>query len=379
VTRRVVHFVDSAEFGGTEQVLLTLLEGLDPGRWRCSVLHHAEPGLERLIARAGRLGVEVQSVPRLSGRRGLAGLPRLVGELRRRCPDVFHAHLNWPLACTYGLMAAALARVPAVVATQQLFVDGQSRWTTLLHKVVSAWVDRYIAVSGAVARGLGDVCIFPGRKIEVIRNAVTLARYDHPSGPPPAAVPLAAGRPVVLSVARLHRQKGLSYLVAAATLVPDAIFLVAGHGTEDGRLRAQARAVGVADRFLFLGHRDDVPELLGACDVFVLPSLYEGLPVAVLEAMAAGKPVVATAIRGTDEAVVDGETGLLVPPGDASALARAVRTLLSDRVYASRLAAAGRRRARERFSAESMVERVSGLYEGVLGLAGATSGGNGHA
>lgn len=378
MTRRVVYFIDSAGFGGTEQVLLTLVEALDRERWRSTLLHRAGPGSERLVERAGRLGIETQPVPQMAGKRGLTRLPQLVRELRRQGPDVFHAHLNWPLACTYGLLAAVLARVPAIVATQHLFVGRQPPAAVLKHKLVSTWVDRYITVSRSVAHGLGAVCLFSDRKIQIIENAVSCRRYDRPAAVSrPAGVPEAAGRPVILSVARLHRQKGLEYLVSAAPLVPDALFLVAGDGQEDSRLQAQARALEVADRVVFLGYRDDIPELLAACDLFVLPSLFEGLPVAVLEAMAAGKPVIASAIGGTDEAIVNGETGLLVPPRDPAALARAIRTLLSDCELAGRLAAAAKVRVRERFSADTMVQRVIGLYEEVLASAAAHGRRNG--
>ena len=122
-------------------------------------------------------------------------------------------------------------------------------------------------------------------------------------------MPVTRDRPIVLTVARLDPQKGHRYLLAAATEVPEAVFALVGEGGERAALENQARTLGVAERVRFLGHRDDVPELLAACDLFVLPSLYEGLPLSVLEAMAAAKPVVATAIDGTTEAVVHEVTG----------------------------------------------------------------------
>jgi glycosyltransferase involved in cell wall biosynthesis len=125
-------------------------------------------------------------------------------------------------------------------------------------------------------------------------------------------------------------------------------------------LRSEAWRTGAS--VVFAGYREDVPALIEGCDVFCLPSHAEGLPLVLLEAMARGKPVVATAVGGTPELVVDGETGLLVPPGDVGALAAALGTLLRDPVRASRLGAAGRRRVLQNFSAESASERVLGLY-----------------
>ena len=124
--------------------------------------------------------------------------------------------------------------------------------------------------------------------------------------------------------------------------------------------------LGIADRVLLLGHRDDVPALLASCDVFVLPSLYEGLPLSVLEAMASARPVVATDVAGSNEVVRHAESGLLVPPADPRALADAIRRVLSDRVEAERLARAGRARVEREFSVERMVRGVEAVYDQVL-------------
>ena len=142
--------------------------------------------------------------------------------------------------------------------------------------------------------------------------------------------------------------------------------MIAGEGPERSALEAQARTLGLADRVVLLGYRDDVCDLLASCDLFVLPSLFEGLPLSVLEAMAAGKPVVATAIGGTDEAVVHGETGLLVPPADAASLAKAIRTALSDPRLSQRLGAAGRARVYQEFSAQTMVRHITEIYDELL-------------
>jgi glycosyltransferase involved in cell wall biosynthesis len=171
----------------------------------------------------------------------------------------------------------------------------------------------------------------------------------------------------VLTAARLTRQKGIEYLLQAASQVQGADFVIAGDGPERGELEAQAGALGVADRAIFAGHRADMPELLSECDLFVLPSLFEGLPLAVLEAMAAGKPVVATDVGGTAEAVLNGETGLIVPPRDAGALAMAIRRVLDKPEWATAMGAAGRERARCEFSAETMVRRTTEVYEAILG------------
>jgi glycosyltransferase involved in cell wall biosynthesis len=364
----VVHYTDSNGFGGAEQVMLQLLEGLDRTRWRLVLLHHGKPGLARLVAGARELGTELRVVPRVSRPGQLGRLPAFIRALRAERPAVFHAHLPAPLNGRYGLLAAALSRVPAVIATAHLVDDVPLRFrASIIQRQATACVDRYIAVSGGVARRMRVRLGVPDRKIQVIRNGVEVGRVPRRADPRfRAALAGDAERPIVLTVARLDAQKGHAYLLAAAPDIPDALFVFVGEGRERPALEAQARALGVAERVRFLGHRDDVPELLAACDVFVLPSRYEGLPLSVLEAMAAARPVVATAIEGTDEIVRHGETGLLVPPAAPSALAQGIRTVLADQALATRMGQAGRARVCREFSTSRMIDEVTGVYDELL-------------
>jgi glycosyltransferase involved in cell wall biosynthesis len=233
-------------------------------------------------------------------------------------------------------------------------------------RIVATRVHRYIAVSRGIARQLQCVFRVPAHKISVIHNAVALSEFTRHANPALRANLSGGAGPVVLTVARLDQQKGVEYLVEAAALVPGATFLVAGEGPERGRLERRAAELGLDTRVLFLGHRQDIPDLLAACDVFVLPSLFEGLALSILEAMAAGKPVIATAIEGTSEVIRDGENGLLIPPTDPTALASAVRQILGDPVRAQRLAAAGRARVQREFSTEILIERTMGVYSELL-------------
>ena len=367
MSRTVLHFTDSDQFGGTERALLQVLAGLDRSRWRPVLLHRPESGLAPLLQEARHLGVELRTVPQLRGAQGWARLPALVQQIRRERAAVFHAHLTWPLACRMGLLGAALARVPAVVATAQLFVDlPPSGWTTMQHRVVSASVDRYLAVSRQVAAQLRERFGVRADKITQVPNAVALDRFPRAVSPARARPADPAVPHTVLTVARLDPQKGLHHLVAAAALVPEARVMVVGEGPERRALETKIAHLGLGDRVHLLGFRSDVPDLLAGSDLFVLPSLFEGLPLSILEAMAAGKPVVATAIGGNDEAVVDGATGLLVPPGDPRALADAIRALLRDPERRRRLGEAGRRRAEAEFSATAMVRRVAAVYDELL-------------
>jgi glycosyltransferase involved in cell wall biosynthesis len=367
----VVHYVDSDIFGGSEEAALHLMASLDRARWEPVLLHHPDAGVARLVDEARRLGIRAVSLPR-AGRNRLAGVLRVRQALRAERPAVFHAHLSWPFACKDGVRAAWLAGVPAIVGTAQLYLapDHGKRPPLAL-----GLYHRIIAVSEEVRRRYQVELGVPARTLIVVPNAIRV----------PAAVPLrdaalraklVDGRPdyVVLTPARLHPQKGHTYLLQAAALVPDATFVLAGDGPLRAALEAEARDLGIAGRCVFLGERRDVPALLAAADLFVLPSLFEGLPVSVLEAMAAERPVVGTAIGGTDEAVESEATGLLVPPRDPAALASAIRRLQADTALARRLAVAARARVAGEFTAEATARQVMRIYDELLA---GTSGGRG--
>jgi glycosyltransferase involved in cell wall biosynthesis len=152
----------------------------------------------------------------------------------------------------------------------------------------------------------------------------------------------------------------------AAQDVPHARFAIAGEGPERARLEQIVSSLGLSGRVAFLGHRSDVPDLLAAADIFALPSLYEGAPLSVLEAMAAGKAIVTSSIAGTNELVRDDESALLVEPGDAIALAAALRRMLADSALRARLGAVARERAAADFSVTRATERVTRVYEHLL-------------
>ncbi|HTK40123.1 MAG TPA: glycosyltransferase family 4 protein [Gemmatimonadales bacterium] len=368
MTRTVIHFVDSDTFGGSEQSLLHLLAGLDRNRWRPVLLHHPAAGLAQLVQGAQAAGVAVRSVPRMTDRNFAWRLAALGRVLVQERPAVFHAHLNWPLACKFGLLTARALRVPAIVGTAQLFVEALvNRSVRVQQRIVAAAVDRYLAVSSHVARRLAESLRIPDRKIRVVHNGIDPAPFEMSWEARPAAdVNREPRQPSVVTLARLSAQKGIDTLLTAASQVPEARFFIVGDGSERAALEAQAQSLGVSDRVSFLGHRRDVPALLASADVFAFPSLFEGLPLSVLEAMAAAKPVVASRVGGTDEAVVDGVTGILVPPSDPAALAQAIRTVLADPQLAARLGGAGRARVHEAFTAQAMVRGVEAVYDELL-------------
>lgn len=366
---RVLHVVDSLIFGGAEQAILTLLRGTDDARWQPSLACHASDALAPLADGARDLGVDVWTIPSMApGFEGIRRLPAFVAGLRRRAPDVVHLHLTWPLGCQYPQIGAFLARTPGIVATVQLYVDLRlSRRVDVQQRFLTRIVDRYIAVSNHVRMRLASRLGWAAGKIDVVHNAVEPV----PSRADAARLRRELGgderTPLVLHPARLLEQKAQRDVLRAAAAMPGVRFLFAGDGPDRAVLEAASRELGVADRVTFLGRRRDVRDLMEACDVVVLPSRFEGLPVALLEAMAAGRPVVATRIGGVEEVVTPDEDGILVEPGDAPALAGAIHRLLTDVEAARRIGAEAARTIRERFSAGAMCRRVMEIYADVLG------------
>jgi glycosyltransferase involved in cell wall biosynthesis len=297
---------------------------------------------------------------------GARRVPSLIRLLRAERPSIFHAHLSWPLAAKYGLAAALAARAPAVIATVQLVPDFRLGHSSRLQlRALSLGIDRYVAVSRDIATRLAEDFGWPRQKIEVIYNAADLSRF--PRQPVAAAnAPIAGRAPVIFTGARLDPQKGHRVLLEALAALPGVVLALAGEGPERATLEARAVSLGIQDRVRFLGFRDDVPELLSACDVVALPSLYEGSSLSVLEAMAAERAIVSSDIAGTNELIEHGRSGLLVASGDATALAAALRRLLADDRLRASLGRCARERVEHAFTASAMAGAVERVYEQVL-------------
>jgi glycosyltransferase involved in cell wall biosynthesis len=367
MTRTIVYFVDSLFFGGTEQALLHLLTGLDRRRWHPVLFHHAEPGIAPLVEKVHQLDVQTWAVPIMKGSRTISGLPYFIRQLSRNKPAIFHAHLNWLLSCKYGILAATIARIPVIATAQQFMEPPWGKSIIVQQQLLSHCINQYIAVSNAVARQLCETFNVPAHKVEVIQNSVPVNhKHSQLSSTLRSDLGLGNEQPMVLTVARLDKQKGHTYLLEAIRQVPEAKFVFAGSGPERCSLEAQAEDLGVGERVIFLGHRDDITDLLACSDLFVLPSIYEGLPLSILEAMDAGKAVVATAVGGTPELVREGETGFLVPKRDPAALGGAIQKLLSDPKLSIRMGKAGKARVQQEYSVNTMVQRITQVYETLL-------------
>ena len=239
-----------------------------------------------------------------------------------------------------------------------------------IDRALCALATEVIAISRAVARRFA----WAPTKVRLIPNGIDLGRFTPrpPSASLRAALGVPPSAPIVASVGRFVEVKGYRYLLEAAAQVARARagvhWILVGDGELRGELEAHARSLGLAPQVHFTGWRDDIPDVLALCDVFVLPSLREAFGRVLVEAMAMGRPVVATTGGGVPDVVVDGETGLLVDPAASAPLAAAVQTLLENPGRAGHLGAAGRRRAQSTFSLTAHVDAVERAYAELLGV-----------
>jgi glycosyltransferase involved in cell wall biosynthesis len=360
---RVCFLIDELATAGTETQLLALIRRLDRRRvapYLCLLRggSAASRALEPADCPALRLGVGSLLSPAT-----LLRAWRFWRFLRRERIDVLQAY--FPDSSYFGVPVAWLARVRHRVRTR----NNVGHWLTPLHRrlgrLLNLLTTKTIANCNAARRALLDAEAPDPASVAVLENGVDLERFL--LLPPPGE---RAEARCVGAVANLRAVKGLDLLLDAAARLapshPDVVVLVAGEGEEHRALEEGAARRGLGERFLLEGRVTNVPGFLAELDVAVLCSRAEGMPNAVLEYMAGGRPIVATAVGATPELIEDGTHGLLVPPGDSAALARAIGRLLADPGLARRLGEAARWRARERYGREAMVRRFEDFYAGLL-------------
>ena len=367
---RVLEMIDRPFLGGGQIVLLSLARHLDRERFEVAVCAAAGGPLEDEVRRLGFVfhPAAFSKKPSLGLLRGLECL------LVENRIGLLHTHGG--VAGLFGRWAAHRAGTPAVIHTLHgiHYLHYRNRLIKnvyiRLERRCSKFTDAVICVSEADRTQALRHRLADESRIRLIRNGIETT--------PPRSGPawdrrllelqrkLNLDRPIVGAVARLHRQKGVSYLFRAAETIllahPEAKIVVVGGGPLETEFRAMTAKEGFGRSVAFLGERTDASEILALFDVFVLPSLWEGLPLALVEAAAAGKPIVATDIDGVREVVRNGETGLLVPPRDSAALAAAVLRLLDDPDLAGRLAGRARAEVPPLYTVERMVSETASLY-----------------
>lgn len=378
---RVLHVIRPAA-GGMRCHLLNLLRYTDRNLFEPGVA--GPPG--EMLAAAAELGAKVFPITlrgELDPLRDAWAVFQLSRVLRRERVSILHAHSA--KAGLVGRLAAVCARTPVVFFTvhNSIFYaewpEYKKGFFALAEKVLARRTYRIITVSEALRQELiAREGLKPGQVVTVY-NGINPEEFQVAESREALRrrLGLPAEAPLVGIVTRLAPQKGLRYLIEAAALFPPEerlVFVVVGDGPLRAELQELAEKSGVGSHFVFTGVRRDVPLILGALDLLVLPSVTEGLGLILLEAMAASLPVVATAVGGVPEVVLDGETGVLVPPRDPAALAGAIAGLLRAPERARRLGAAGRERVARLFTVERMVGQISALYREALAAQGFYSG-----
>lgn len=363
--------------GGGERLAVQTAARLDRRRFATTLCvtrwqprEAGEPDVAPALAELRAAGVDLLGLQRRATMSpGAWG--RLASELRRRRIDVLHAHKFGSNA--WGTLIGRLAGVPVVIAHEHTWsYDGWRLRRLLDRHLIARGADALLAVSRADARRMTAIEGIDPRDVLFLPNGIP---------PPPAArgdvrreLGIPPGAPVIGSVARLSRQKAPELLVRAAALLapqfPGLRVLMAGEDGSGGRVRELVGALGLHDTVTLLGARGDVPDVLAALDVAVSSSAWEGSPLAVMEYMAAGLPVVATAVGGVPDLIAPGEHGLLVGPGDPHALADGVARLLHDPALARAMGERGRERQQSEFSLDAMVARLERLYDGLLAVRG---------
>lgn len=374
---RVLQFVGNLHQGGSERQAIQLVRMLvETGRYRLSVACLDRSGVLGSELEALALG-EIGSYPLTSfyDATAVKQLARFWRMLRRKGIQVVQTHDFY--TNVFGQVGAAIARVPVRIAAKReiggVRTPAQERVELLAYRLAGAVVANSQAVAAhLVRRGV------PERKVAVVRNGLDLARVTASPGRNQrelrAGFGLPPDSPSVIMVAnlRLPVKDHPTFLRAARRvheLVPDAVFVIAGEGELTEPMRTLACKLGIEKVTRFTGRCQNLADLIGAADVCVLSSKSEGFPNAVLEYMGGSRAVVATDVGGIREAVIDGETGLLVPAGDDEAMAAKIVTLLANPALARTMGAKGRQVVQERFSCESQLRAVEELYDRLLSRA----------
>lgn len=365
---RVMEMIDRPSLGGGQKAVLLLASGLDRSRFEVSV---CSAGGGPLVAEIEKLGLAhcPASFGRKRWRENIRGIRRV---LKSGTIDILHTHGG--VAGFFGRWAAWQAGTPVVVHTLHgihylHYRNPLAKWALIrLERQFSRLTDRVVLVSEADRGAASRHNLAPERKLVVIRNGVDLRGLPDAEGVKRrrAELGLAGTGPVIGTVARLHRQKGVVYLVRAAAQVkarfPGLRIVCVGGGPLEADIRREVRRLGLEGTVMLLGEVEDPLPTLAVLDVFVLPSLWEGLPFVLIEAAALAKPIVATDVEGNREVITAGETGLLVPPADPAALADDIVGVLRDPEMASHLAASAARTIPPRFTLARMVRQTEELY-----------------
>lgn len=361
---RIGYLISHLKVGGTQQHLWEVLRRLDRSHFSPRVYCLKRHGA--MVNEIERLGVEVEDLAignSLVAPRSIARLLAFARELRRCRMELLHCYL--PEANFFGAIAGRIARVPVVLVSKRSLEPQNSLKRILLSRLGDACANAVLVNSKEVWRYAVESEGCRADKLRLLVNGIDVGRYEEASNNGARV-----GEPVVGTVLRLEEVKGPQFFVAAAGLIsaemPQARFVVVGDGSLRPSLECHQAVLALGDRIQFSGERKDVHDILPTFSVFLLPSLVEGMSMALLEAMAASRPIVATRVGGNIDLIQDGENGLLVSPGEPEEMARAALRLLRNPQWARQLGQSARTAAMKHHSADGMVQELKGIYEDLL-------------
>ncbi|MGY8732816.1 MAG: glycosyltransferase [Pirellulales bacterium] len=372
---KVLHLVTSLEVGGAQHGMLLGLPRFDSDQYEhivCSIMDRMQ-----MASQFREAGVEVRSLG-LSRKTDIGVVLRLRALLKEIRPDVLHTYLLH--GNILGRLIGRLVGVPVIIGSERTI--GQARkWGRLATRLTNPLTDAVEVNSEIGGRAIERDLGVPSEKIELVRSGLDLSVFSSASRRDElrSEFGVTADQHLIVYMGRLRTVKGVEFgiraFATALEQLPNIRMVLTGEGDQRNFLSSLVSKLGISEQVEFLGVRNDVPELLGAADSVLMPSLTEGFPRTAIEAMAAGKPVIATNVGGTPEAIIDGETGILVPARDSDALASAIVRLVGDSDLQARLGAAGRERAAQNYSVDKYVSRLDEMYRRYSGIDSNTSTG----
>jgi glycosyltransferase involved in cell wall biosynthesis len=373
----ILYVFDNMEFGGGERGFVQIINRLCRKKYNIMVACLSR-GV--LIEKIKGSGVQINSVD-MQNRFNPMVILQLVSLMKRENVDIVHS--QGTRADFFARVAAKLAGVLIVVSTVQMPVEGfdvslvRKLIYTLLNRFSEHFVDRFIVVSDALVNTMVGYHKVEPQRVVKIYNGIEKDEYgisdeEIVCGRSRFRKEFGLGEDVLIvgAIGRLVWQKGFEYLIGAIPEVskkyPEAKFLLVGEGLLEDALKAKSKKLKIKDKIIFAGFRDDIKDILASIDIFVMPSLLEGLPMILLESMAMGKSIIATDIDGINEVLEDRNSGLLVPPKDSKALANSILDLIVHKSKACKMGEEARTVMNERFSVNTMVEKVEAVYQELL-------------
>jgi len=364
----ILHIMTRLPVGGVENQLLSVLRNYDRSKYSPLVCCLSDKG--QIGEEIERNGVEVVCLNKLGHRFDRSIVRDIAKLITDRNINVVRTHQYH--ANLYGRLAAHKAGVPCVVASiHNTYTRDKKYHRRLINWFLARYTDRIVAVSGNVRDDILTYDHIPPDKVEVIHNGVDIDIFSYQNGKGKRSeIGIPEDALVIGTVGRLAEAKGQRHILKALAVLKDTFplirLLIAGDGPLRKELEDYAETLGIKQNVLFLGMRRDIPALLSAMDIFVLPSLWEGLPNALLEAMAASRPIIAADIPAFKGIIDSKDVGILIPPGDSAALAEALRLLLEDTSLREAMGRNARQKCSSRFDIKSVVGAYTGLFEAIL-------------